>query len=260
MPSTPGTIAVQGVHFDYQEAEIPKAVETKLVKCALEINEQKRKTMQAVIAIGARIKTAQELLAKSGRDSKFGSWIFLECGISRSSAYNLLDAFDRFHDFKKIDQFDQTALYKLSQKKVPKAASNEAKRLADKGVHITSSVANEILKKHNVEGSEEEEGEKHTATVVYPADVDITGQVDDADVEVPEKYEEVFKTRGTFVKAVGLLEEVHRMLKQLKDEPGGRYIGVRTVTSVEALIERVDGARPCLLSDEYGWLPAKDCE
>lgn len=132
--------------FDYKD--IDPDTKGKLICLAGEINRAAFTHVEAALGMGEAISSAHHLLAGIGRDGLFKPWVELECGISRSTAYNYMWAWDRFGKCKgSLDTFTSEAMYALAAPTAPKEAAKEAEKLASKGVRITVERAKEIISK-----------------------------------------------------------------------------------------------------------------
>jgi hypothetical protein len=133
------------VRFDYDSVE--KEAKGKLVYLAGQIKKESASHTRTGIAIGESVAKAHEILAGDGRDGQFSQWVEAECGFSKRTAYNYMNAWQTFGKSESIEQYEPTAMYTLSGSKVPPDAVKEAEKLAKKGERITAEKADEILGK-----------------------------------------------------------------------------------------------------------------
>jgi hypothetical protein len=134
--------AVLQTAFDY--SEIDAVSKDKLIRAASEINNHKAESLRSMIAMGESIRQAQDLLANHGNGA-FGKWIELECGISPRSAYNYLNAWEKFKDCESLSQFTAEGMYLLSSPSAPSDVTERAKKLASAGVRVTAKVAKNLI-------------------------------------------------------------------------------------------------------------------
>lgn len=131
--------------FDYEG--IDPDVKGKLIWLAGEINRSGRSHVEHALKMGEAIRDAHALLAGGGCEGRFKPWIETECGISRSTAYNYMWAFERFGKAPNVIHFTNEGMYLLSPPTIPTAAVKEAEHLASKGVRISADLAKEIVAK-----------------------------------------------------------------------------------------------------------------
>lgn len=144
------------VAFDY--SDLPKDLKGKLIILAGSIKKAGLNHIEFAIQMGQELTTANELLAKHGKEGLFGSWIKAECGIGRTTAYNYMNAFERFgsSDCSSLEQFTAEAMYLLSADKVPEEAVETAINLAAKGTRITKDAAQELKRRFSSDGDSDE--------------------------------------------------------------------------------------------------------
>lgn len=135
--------------FDY--SGVDKDTKGKLVALAGQIKRGKANYAKTVLEVGCAIHEAHELLAGDGRDGKFSAWCEEECGIERRTAYNYLWSFERFGKCETVSHFSAGAMYALAAPTAPDKAVKAALKLADKGVRVTKSVADELIEENTVE-------------------------------------------------------------------------------------------------------------
>lgn len=132
-------------NFDY--AILSKEDAGKLRYCAGEIQKQKKSVAVSLMTIGQVLMTAHEQLAKH-RSGTFQKWVESECGFSKSTAYNYMQAFSVFGNCPTVGQLEDGAMYALASNGTPEKALKEVLKLADKGTKITQKLAKTIIKKH----------------------------------------------------------------------------------------------------------------
>jgi hypothetical protein len=131
------------------EAPFPIATQMALEDCAKEIRGLLRMTTENIIAIGARLLTAQSLLADH-HEGQFQAWLRKEFGWSVRHAYNFIDVHKQFGGRANIAQLPivASALYALSAPSAPAEAVAEAVERAEAGEKIGVAKAKELVKKH----------------------------------------------------------------------------------------------------------------
>lgn len=82
--------------------------------------------LERMLALGEVIGEANDTLAKHGAEGRFGEWVEAELGISRSTAYNYMNAFAKFGDCPTVGQMAPTAVYLLAANNCPEKAVHEA--------------------------------------------------------------------------------------------------------------------------------------
>lgn len=165
------TKAIAAVGFDYEG--IDKDTKGKLTYLAGQVRKSTKSHIEYAIAMGESVSQANELLATAGCESRFGAWVQAECGFSRKSAYNYMNAYARFGEEScKLTQFTAEAIYLLSADSTPESAVKKALKLADKGTRITLDQASELKKEAiAAEEPDEPEDEPDESQVVDPASV-----------------------------------------------------------------------------------------
>lgn len=131
--------------FDY--GLVDKESGGKLKYLAGEIRKTSKQHKESGLVVGKAVCDAHELLAKAGKEGQFTAWVEAECRFSRATAYNYMNAYERFGECDVIDQFDQGALYVLASPSVPEEAFKEAVKNAKKGQHYNSESAKEVVGK-----------------------------------------------------------------------------------------------------------------
>lgn len=132
--------------FDY--SDFPDNIKGKLIRLAGQIKRASVEHVEKIFELGEIISEAHELMAGAGRDGAFNPWVEKECGFSRRTAYNYLRVFQTFgKKCATLHTLSPTALYTLSAPETPKAAVEEAKKVAAKGLPMDAEQAKEIIAK-----------------------------------------------------------------------------------------------------------------
>lgn len=141
--------------FDY--GEIPAADAKALERHAesvLKIQErQRRMSVENALKLGEELAAAQSKLSNHGNGT-FGKWCKERLGMSRMTAYNIIQLFNRVpeKDCQTVLQsFDLTALYRLLADTSPEEAYKDALKIAKKGEPVTAKLAREIINSHTVD-------------------------------------------------------------------------------------------------------------
>ncbi len=145
----PQEIAVS--HFDYDGLD--KDVKGRLLCVLRDINREKERHEESGMEIGKCIATAHALLVgDGGKDGRFSLWVESECGFCRATAYNYMNAWQRFGSCLTVRQFEPSAIYALAAPSVPDAAVKEAVKMADRGLRITKKTASDLKKRYTSNG------------------------------------------------------------------------------------------------------------
>lgn len=131
--------------FSYKDMD--KDTAAKLRYCAKQLQELKKSLAGNVLAIGETIAIAHEQFAQP-KTGNFLTWVELEGGFSKSSAYNYMAAFRVFGNIPTVGRIEDSAMYALAQNDTPEKALKEVLKLADNGAKITQKQAKAIIKKH----------------------------------------------------------------------------------------------------------------
>lgn len=132
------------IAFDYSGMD--KDAKGKLISLAGEIRRQKEKHATSGFEIGRSVAASHAVFAGNGGEGQFSSWVERECGFSKRTAYNYMNAWREFGNCATVAQFDVSAIYALSSEtQGADKARKEAIKLADKGQKITHEKAKEIL-------------------------------------------------------------------------------------------------------------------
>ena len=126
--------------FDYELVSNDEA--GKLQCLAGEIARGRKKHADAIIETGESLVAAQDVLSKHGSGT-FQKWVEAECGFTPKTAYNYISAYEQFGDCEIISQIEPTAMYALAKNE---PAKKKALTLMEKGVKITSAIANKLIK------------------------------------------------------------------------------------------------------------------
>lgn len=191
---------------------------SQLIALAGYVKKQKDAGLAAMLEMGESLASAQELLANHG-DGIFGKWIEAECWISKSSAFNYLNAYKALgKDCPSLGQsFTLEAIYALTAPSAPPDALKKAKKLADKGVQINSRAVKEILApatKATEQKAEPEADEPEPAATVE----DTVGQ------PVPAKLLEVFEAADEFDDQYRAIGAIKKWAEQIAETTHGSYL------------------------------------
>lgn len=135
--------------FDYDG--IDPEPKSQLIYLAAEAHRETSTHVESAVRLGQVLAQAQAILSTLGCKGKFSSWVELECGFSKSTAYNYIAAFNRFSEekaSKALGLFTLEGVYLLSPESVPQVAVDEAVKMASKGTRINREKATEILTKY----------------------------------------------------------------------------------------------------------------
>jgi hypothetical protein len=139
--------AVAVVTFDYEG--IDKDTKGKLTYLAGQIRKSAKGHITHALEMGEHIHEANDALAHAGCEGRFSEWVKAECGFSRKTAYNYMNAFARFGgNCESLTQFTAEAVYLLAGDDVPDGAIKEALKMADKGERIGLETAKATVEKH----------------------------------------------------------------------------------------------------------------
>lgn len=137
---------VTTANFDYSTIE-DKDVKGKLINIEGRIKKRWAGVVSSIIETGGDLSAARSVLADH-KNGTFVRWLEDACGFSERTAYNYMNAFDRFGSFATVAKLEDTAMYALAAPSTPEKAVAEAKKLADKGVQVTAKLAKELIAKH----------------------------------------------------------------------------------------------------------------
>ena len=129
--------SIKPASFDY--SLVAKDVKGKLLCHAAEIRKHGESHVKAGIELGRCLSDARALL---DNETTFKSWVEIECGFSRRSAYNYITAFEDFGACATVAHIELSAMYVLTKSD---RAKTKALKLADKGVHVTQSMAKQLV-------------------------------------------------------------------------------------------------------------------
>lgn len=145
-----------GIEWDEASATVapteivlaPGDIEQHATQIELHQAAARRSAAESVVAIGKELAAAQAKLANHGNGA-FCEWIKHRLGMSKSSAFRAIAAYQAFKDCPTLGQFEATALYALASGKTLEEATSEALSLAAAGEVVTAEKAREIIKKHS---------------------------------------------------------------------------------------------------------------
>lgn len=133
--------------FDYSTID-DKDQRGKLISLEGRVKKLYAGVASSIIEIGQVVSSARSVLGNQ-KNGQFLKWVEGACGFSERTAYNYMNAFDRFGNVATVASFEDSALYALATPKVSQKAVTEATKLADKGVRITGKLAKELIAKHS---------------------------------------------------------------------------------------------------------------
>lgn len=134
---------------NFDDSGLPEDVKGKLLNLQYEIKKAIKRSVEDIFRIADACIEAQSLLAKHGGDGRFGKWIDSSIPVCRSTVYDWMRARQEWGDCRATLQMEPTAVITLGNSGVPKQAKNEAVKLADKGVNVTTKVAKELIAKYS---------------------------------------------------------------------------------------------------------------
>jgi hypothetical protein len=205
------TKAIAVVGFDY--VGVNKDTKQKLICLAGDVRRSTKNHIEHALDMGKAVYAAHDLLASAGCASKFGAWVASECGFSKRTAYNYLNAYVRFDGNRaSLAQFTTEAVYFLASDDVPEEAVNEALRLAGKGSRINREAAQEIASQYEPEESEPADDEESDVIDVEP--VEISEPAADEPPPDPPKISGGATFDVAEIEAVKAAEEVDLAAKQ----------------------------------------------
>ncbi len=131
--------------FDY--SSIDKDVKGKLLNLAGQVKRHEKDFIAAGMEIGEAISEAHKLLAGEGREGRFRQWVELETGLSRSSAYDWMNIYERSKKCPILDTLPSTVARMLAAQAVPDAAIKDFEKQVDKGVKPTVAAAKATIQR-----------------------------------------------------------------------------------------------------------------
>jgi hypothetical protein len=188
-------MAIATTAFDYEG--IDKDIKGMLRSIAGDIRRSTKSHLDYAIQMGESVTQANELFAKSGCEGKFGAWVKAECGFSKRSAYNYMNAFARFGGNRaSLAQFTAEAVYLLSEDSVSDDVVAQAIKMAGKGQRITKEAAVELKRLDAEQNQPEDEPEEESTAVQDNAQEDVVEPVSVSETDPPpvRQYADTFDT------------------------------------------------------------------
>ena len=109
------------------------------------------------IAIGGELAAARRVFAHRG-NGMFGRWCQDVCGLSRTSAFRLLRARERFKECSTVEHsFDLSAIYALSSNGCPDGVRDEMVRRAEAGEHVSRKMVDDAIEQRSVRVDQHEQ-------------------------------------------------------------------------------------------------------
>lgn len=170
--------------FDYSVVE--KDVKGKLIALSGQVKRYEKDFIAAGMEIGQAISEAHAILAGDGRDGKFKQWIELETGLSRTTAYDWMHAYERAKKCPVLDTFPATVACLMAAPSVTDEAIKEFAKQVDKGVKPTVAAA-----KATIERFREIEKPKPIAAKKLPSQSDEPATPAE---DEPKQYKDDFDT------------------------------------------------------------------
>jgi hypothetical protein len=124
--------------FDY--SQVSDDAKSKLIWYEGELVGSRLKLAEQVLEHGKILHQAQQELADYS-SGVFVAWL-AHCGYPSSTAYNYINAWCSFGQFSSVGNLEPTAMYALAKSE---GAQKKAKKLADKGVIVTHSMAKKLV-------------------------------------------------------------------------------------------------------------------
>ena len=244
-----------------EDAELA-AVDKRIESYAVEIDDWKITSTEAILGIGQCLKEAHNLLSGSGRDGRFAPWVESRCGFSRRTAYRYLDVYRVFGTkCASLSHFTHEALYLLSAESTPAEVTEEAILLAGQGERITSQRAKQLRAKFSNERVERVAEPRPAADNAGSAQCDALPLEDDPEQTIQEVVEEHNKAIESFCRTMLAAAKQKPDTSWLDDK--GRwegYIrkvkqGLDTLRSAKAVVCPACAGEGCKECEEYGFLP-----
>jgi hypothetical protein len=132
--------------FDY--STVDKDVKSKLIVLAGQVKQAAKDFITAGLAIGEAISEAHELFSGKGRDGQFRRWVELEAGLSKSYAYNWMNAYERSKKCPNFGHFPPSVTQLLAAPSVPDEAVKDVEKAVEKGQKPTVKMVKDTIKKY----------------------------------------------------------------------------------------------------------------
>lgn len=216
----------------------------------------------SMLEVGRDLKVAKESAKKH-----FGKWVKTVFGFTPRTAENYMNAFDKFGECEIDFALQDTAMILLAAPSTPKAAISEAKKLADNGVVVSSTVAKAIIKKHkppkeesNGHAKPDEEPEEpveppecEVSKGDHEWEADGSGErfcvhckedhpdnpkpvFDGLDAKVPDELRDVFEQCTPFQEAMNAASQLKKAVHAIAEHPAGGWLDL---TETDRLITQV---------------------
>lgn len=117
----------------FDDSDLDGETKGKLIVFAGEANRAIKKYSAGMVELGEACHNANELLAGKGREGKFKPWVEIILGISKSSAYDAMNVYERAQEFPCIATYPHTVAVLLSKPDVPDSAIKAFQKQVDKG-------------------------------------------------------------------------------------------------------------------------------
>jgi len=138
------TTDIQLSEFDYAALD----AETRIVikQKTDELNKLLRDAAQNIFDIGGKLAEVRDRL-RHNREDSFERWLAAEFGMSRRTAYNFINVYERFANRANFAQLDiaASALYLLAAPSVSDEVREEALQRAEQGEAITHKAAKQLV-------------------------------------------------------------------------------------------------------------------
>lgn len=243
-----------------------KDVLNKLVTDTNQLRGACSATAKAVVEVGKILQIIHDRIKGAGRDGAFKPFVHAYCPFTVQTAYNYMLIAENFGGSNVagyLQQFDITALHKLSSEEVPQEAVDDAVADAKKGTPITPAVATKIIKTHT-------EAVDVVPDQLGKIDDDAEVKTDKRDYEIPDKFIDTFGDKG-FDEARAHLSAAKKILKRLSDDPSlGRHMDFSPLQkAINEVHKRIGDATPyalcpkceggpiskCTACNRAGWMP-----
>jgi hypothetical protein len=212
--------------FDYTEFD--KESKSKLICCAGQVARHKGAMIKNALALGEAITAAHEVLATAGKEGRFGEWVDAECDFGRRSAYNYMNAWERFGNCATVAQFNDGAMYALAEPKAPPEAAKEAEKLATKGIRITLDKAKELLAKFKPKPPKAAPEDNPADDVQEPEPEPTTPENDTVGQPIPKQLSEVFDRANEFEQHARALTSIGQWAEKIGGELPGKWLHVQS--------------------------------
>lgn len=124
---------------------IIEPTEEQMAAAAQAITAAYGSSVEQMIQAGGLLRRFEEKIVAGA----FKQFIENHLRWARTQVYRLMWAHDRFQGSPHLGQYEISALYRLSAPKTPQKATDEARKLAGKGVFVSHQRAVELVAKHS---------------------------------------------------------------------------------------------------------------